>query len=69
MAADDLSRGMERVAERLWRAENALRNIEMACNYSPHREAGTWDAALAALIHKSARLLPPEPSDGGQSNG
>lgn len=54
-------------AERLWRAENALRNIETACNYSPHRDAGTWDAALAALIHQSARLLPapgvtaPEP--------
>lgn len=56
---DDLSRGMAGVAERLWRAENALRNIEEACNYSPNREAGTWDVALASLIHQSARLLPP----------
>jgi hypothetical protein len=47
------------LAERLWRAENALRNIEEACNYSPHRELGTWDSALASLIHQSARLLPP----------
>lgn len=59
---DDLSKGMAGVAERLWRAENALRNIELACNYSPHREVGTWDAALAALIHQSARLLPAEPA-------
>jgi HD superfamily phosphohydrolase YqeK len=40
------------------RLENALRDIEEACNYSPNREAGTWDVSLAGLIHKCARLLP-----------
>lgn len=39
----------------------ALRAIEEACNYSPHRDANTWDEGLAKLIHHHARLLAASP--------
>lgn len=38
--------------------EASLRNIEAACVYSPYRELGQWDQALAGAIHVAAKNLP-----------
>lgn len=62
---DELARQRGELAARVIELQAALRDIEAAATYSPCRGMGAWegvwDDALAKLIQRHARLLPPAP--------
>jgi hypothetical protein len=62
---DELAKQRGELAARVIELQAALRDIEAAATYSPCRGMGAWegvwDDALAKLIQRHARLLPPAP--------